>query len=334
LVDKNIQVIGLVTDRAKALIKLAKPEYLSTFSMPDLFHFMQDYSKAVGSRLGAEVAKVKKKLQKIDCKSVDYEPLKEDLHHKVDRNNQYQQARQQINKQIHPFNEFDQLVCCEKLEIDLRHLFTDIKSIAQKANISITTDQANKILNQIPDLAGGVQHWQDYLNVEIEKLNLKQEHKTWLLETLLPYAYWQFNLSKISSKHRDKELKQYYKQRLEFSELKYKTLSKGFSIQESEKQELIDWAVKIVSSFQRASSRVEGRNGYLAFINHANKGIPKQRKKILTIIHNFDIRNANRSTPAERLFDRDFPNLFEFILNDLGKLPASRARTMKTLAKH
>jgi len=121
---------------------------------------------------------------------------------------------------------------------------------------------------------------------------------------------------------------------LEFAALRYQVSLNNLSIQKAKKQELMDWACKIVQTFQRASSRVEGRNGYLAFINHANKGIPEQRKKVLTIVHNFDIRNQDRTTPAERLFDRKFPNLFEFILNDLGKLPEPRTRTMKTIAKY
>jgi len=125
-------------------------------------------------------------------------------------------------------------------------------------------------------------------------------------------------LSKISSKDKDKELKKYYQERFKLAELRYQVSLSNLSFEKAKKQELLNWACKIVKTFQRASSRVEGRNGYLAFINHANKGIPEQRKKVLTIVHNFDSRNQNLTTPAERLFDRKFPNLFEFILNDIA----------------
>jgi len=50
----------LVSDRAKALIKLGKTEYLQAFSFPDLFHFMQDISRSVGAPLYSQLAKVHK----------------------------------------------------------------------------------------------------------------------------------------------------------------------------------------------------------------------------------------------------------------------------------
>lgn len=328
--DKNIEVIALVTDRAKALVKLAKPEYLSTFSIPDLFHFMQDFGKMVGARLGSQVVQAQKKLSKTNCESVNYHELKEDLLIKTEHLNQYQGHREAINKAIHPLDEFDQLACCEKVELNLRHLFNDIKSLAQKANINITLGQASKILNQIPSITDGIQHWQNYLKAEIDKLDLEMNHKKWLLECVIPYAYWQFHFKKLTTKKKDKALKKYYGERLEFAKIRYQTLFSDLDIEATQKEKLINWASKIVKTFHRASSKVEGRNGYLAFMHHANKGIPEQRKKVLTIVHNFDIRNVDKNTPAERLFDRQFPNLFEFILNDFGKLPDPRTRTMKT----
>jgi len=312
----------MVSDRAKALVKLASPDYLDSFSMPDLFHFMQEFSKMVGAPLGSQVAKAKKKTSKTNCKSNDYKTIQEELLIKIEQENQYKNVREKINQAIHPFDELDQLYQPDQLDTDLRHLFTEAKSLAQKNNINITIGQASKILNQIPDLVGGIRHWQNYLSTEIEKLELNAKHKIWLIQVLLPFLYWQFHLSKLCRKQKDKELNQYYKQRFEYAQLRYQVSLTDFKIEESEKQQLIIWGMKIVSSFHRSSSRVEGRNGYLAFMNHANKGIPERRKKTLTIIHNFDMRNRSGTTPAQRLFDREFPNLFEFIINDFPEFPA------------
>jgi len=49
------------------------------------------------------------------------------------------------------------------------------------------------------------------------------------------------------------------------------------------------------------------------------------------IIHNFDIRRADGKTPAQRLFNREFPNLFEFVLDNMNELPKPRKRKMKNL---
>jgi len=124
----------LVSDRARALVKLAKREYLSTFSMPDLFHFMQDFGKTVGARLGSQVVKAQKAISGIDCKSESYEDLKKNLVRKTALQTQYKQARQEINKLIHPFDEFDQLISLDKVDTGLRHLFNEIKVLAALLN--------------------------------------------------------------------------------------------------------------------------------------------------------------------------------------------------------
>ena len=85
------------------------------------------------------------------------------------------------------------------------------------------------------------------------------------------------------------------------------------------------WAERMARTFQRSSSQVEGRNGYLAFVHKANRGLPEQRLKILTVVHNFDIRGVDERTPAERLFDREFPDLFEFVLENVTGFVVPRA---------
>jgi hypothetical protein len=36
--------------------------------------------------------------------------------------------------------------------------------------------------------------------------------------------------------------------------------------------------------------------------------------KVLTIIHNFDIKRDDGTTAAQRLFEKPFPDLFEWLL--------------------
>ena len=74
------------------------------------------------------------------------------------------------------------------------------------------------------------------------------------------------------------------------------------------------WATQQVSAFQRASSAVEGRNGALAQLHHNQRGLPKRRYKVWTVLHNFDCRAPDGTTPAARFFRREFPDLFETVL--------------------
>jgi hypothetical protein len=71
------------------------------------------------------------------------------------------------------------------------------------------------------------------------------------------------------------------------------------------------WARLRGQTFARASSAVEGRNGYLSQMQHNHRGVPKQRYKVWTVLHNFDCHGADGTTPAARFFGRSFPDLFE-----------------------
>ena len=54
------------------------------------------------------------------------------------------------------------------------------------------------------------------------------------------------------------------------------------------------------------------------------RGLSIKRLKALTVIHNFGLTRPDGTTAAERLFERDFPDLFEWIVNQMGDLPLAR----------
>jgi hypothetical protein len=86
------------------------------------------------------------------------------------------------------------------------------------------------------------------------------------------------------------------------------------------------WATDRVKAFQRTSSAVEGRNSVLAQLHHNQRGLPKRRYKVWTVLHNFDCRAADGTTPAARFFRRAFPDLFETVLSYVDDLPRPRQR--------
>lgn len=324
----SIEVVLTVSDRAKALIQLAGKDYLQTCSMPDLFHFMQDLGKNIGCKLALTQSRTQKKLSLINAQSADYEALRQDLLIQQERLGSYSTIRETINKTVHPFDENDQLISATQLEQKLQHSFTQMRQIAQQAGIDLALKKGEKILRQIPDIAKGVAHWTTWLERQVEQLAANAIEKT-LLESLLPYAYWQVHRTKKTSKKKDKALNVYYQQRVLQANRHFEKVLAEHPIEEQRKEWLVNWAFKQVATFHRASSQVEGRNGYLAFIHHAHKGMTEQRRKVLTVVHNFDIRRADHKTPAQRLFNKEFPDLFEFILESMGDLPKPRARKSK-----
>ena len=83
-----------------------------------------------------------------------------------------------------------------------------------------------------------------------------------------------------------------------------------------------EWA----KAFQRASSAVEGRNGYLSQMHPNHRGLPKRRYKVWTVLHNFDCRISDGTTPASRFFRQEFPDLFETVLLQIDDVPRPRRR--------
>jgi len=93
-----------------------------------------------------------------------------------------------------------------------------------------------------------------------------------------------------------------------------------------------------VPSFNALLRLPPGRNGYLSALHHANRGFTEQTLKVLTIIHNFDLKRDDGTTAAQRLFSKSFTDLFESINHNIAELPRPRqsqkTQKSKTLTVH
>lgn len=329
----GMEIIGVVSDRAKALVKLGEEKYLNVWSMPDLFHFMQDISKAVGMKVGRKLERAKKAVGQANQSGREqaqaiFKELSQVYH-------SYREQIEGVNKMVHPFNEQDEWTNAQAIEKGLLHCFTSIGKIAQQLGIDIAIDKAQKILDQIEPIAQGIGNWIKLSLGDLDEWQAQQlisiQEKKWLITYAIPYVYWQIQLRRTQAKARNQDLRTYYKQRVNQAAEKWKNSNLITQLTQERLANLMDMAYQFAINFQRSSSQTEGRNGYLAFVNHAHRGIPKERLKALTVIHNYDIRRTDGSTPAQRLFGRDFPDLFEFICQNVTGFKEPKCRKSKVL---
>ena len=86
---------------------------------------------------------------------------------------------------------------------------------------------------------------------------------------------------------------------------------------------LHDEAKRLAAVFQRSSSNVEGRNGYLSLRSHQLRGLDLPRKRAcFTAIHNFFLTRPDGTTAAERFFGQKPRPMFAAILASVEIPPA------------
>ncbi|MGJ3495758.1 DUF6399 domain-containing protein, partial [Piscirickettsia salmonis] len=88
-------------------------------------------------------------------------------------------------------------------------------------------------------------------------------------------------------------------------------------LDQSEKDHLKKIAKEGASYFQRSSSCVEGRNGYLSLRRHGLHRLSNRKLSALTVIHNYFIKRPDGSTAADRFFGGQGSDLFEYLLEKM-----------------
>jgi hypothetical protein len=89
----------------------------------------------------------------------------------------------------------------------------------------------------------------------------------------------------------------------------------------------------MANNYQRTSSALEGRNGYLTRLHHAGRGFSPQTLKVLSIIHHVHLKRPDGTTAAQWLFGCEFPDLFEWVVEHMGVLPLAR-RSLKAHSRN
>jgi len=292
--------------------------------MPDLFHFQQDLARGIGAPIG----KAWKKAKQAYYEAKDEYGARKTLEAAFLRldmcRNRYQNGMHGINKAVQPFTKTGEFKTAKVIKRSIISCVTLIEEQAEKIDKEVKEKLVAKVFAQIPGILQGIESWQQWATQSatafVTKADIEitdKELKKWLLHYLLPVFIWELTLRRTHSKPKNKKLLKSYKEILQKARDKLKGSNLEKFITAEQYNSCVEWAKQTARTFQRSSSQVEGRNGYLAFVHKANRGIPDQRLQVLTVVHNFDIRSWDGKTPAERLFKQDFPDLFEFVLENV-----------------
>jgi Family of unknown function (DUF6399) len=188
--------------------------------------------------------------------------------------------------------------------------------------LPVQKNTLDKVRTQLAGVSALIDFWWQTVWQDLEHIALPPRWTHWVEEVLLPLMYWQTQLArtrcpgqKAQIAHVLQAVQDAFERHPCTGQLAPEVLAGWQS-----------WAGEHTRAFQRASSAVEGRNGYLSQMHHNHRGLPQGRYKVWTVLHNFDCRAADGTTPAARFFRWDFPDLFETVLSQIEELPRSRRR--------
>jgi hypothetical protein len=334
------QVLYMVSDRAKALIKLAHTG-LRCPSIPDLFHLGHDLAKGYSLGIFGRLRQAKRDLQQAKQgleklqKNTQTAPVQiaqaqsraaacaTAVHHWQEVGSAWRQHLSNVSRILHPWRLADSIRQTSKeVEEQLRAELEAIETLLATNGLPMKKATLDKVRKQLAGLSALVDLWWQTVRQDLTQLAMTPRWTQWAEDVLLPLMYWQEQLRR--TRHRGQKaqvalvlqaVEEAFERHACTRQLKPEVLA-GWKA----------WAAEHAKAFQRASSAVEGRNGYLSQMQHNHRGLPTRRYQVWTVLHNFDCRAADGTTPAARFFRRSFPDLFERVLSQIDELPMPRQR--------
>lgn len=330
---------------------------LGVHHSPDLFHVQQSASKATSAPLAAQIRQAEKAVEKaqktLDCQRTEQatylsqeprpvgRPRAYDKHiahaqtqvenaqaaldTALDRQTQAQAAVRGISHCYHPFDlETGATQEPEAVAQQMSAHFAALETVATEAQLPERSfKNIHKAKRLIVKMVATIAFFWLTIRAKVEALSLTPAQEQAVHQWLIPAIYLQCAADKASSAQQRIALRQRSQVLIDRINSPDSPL---FLLAESDKRLLESVATECAQLFQRSSSCTEGRNGQLALRHHGLHRISHRKLKSLTVVHNFYLSRSDGSTAAQRFFEQDHPNLFEYLLTqvDLPGRPAQK----------
>jgi Family of unknown function (DUF6399)/IclR helix-turn-helix domain len=335
----GVEVSDLVSDRAKALIKLAETG-LDCLSIPDLFHLSHElakgYSLAIFGRLRQAQQALAQAGQRLATWQASHpgsdqaqqaqavvEVRQGEVKHWQAVRDAYRPHLAHLSLTVHPWRLVDSTrQTSQGVERQLHVELQALETLLATHGLPVKQGTLDKVRKQLAGVSALIDFWWQTVWHDMEHMAMPPRWPQWMEELLLPLRYWQEQLSRT----RCPEHKAQIARALQAVQDAFERHPCTRRLMPEVLAGWQAWADEHARAFQRASSAVEGRNGYLAQMQHNHRGLPMRRYQVWTVLHNFDCRAADGTTPAVRFFRREFPDLFESVLSQIDALPLPRQR--------
>jgi hypothetical protein len=202
-----------------------------------------------------------------------------------------------LSQIIHPWSLVDSTPkTSQAVERQLQGELEAMEALLEANGLPMKPATLDKVRKQLAGVSALVDFWWQTVRQDLEQMAMTPQWQQWVEEVLLPLMYWQEQHSRTRSRAQ--------KARMAFVLQAGQETFEQHPCTAALTPEVLagwqSWADEHVRAFQRASSAVEGRNGYLSQMQHNHRGLPTRRYQIWMVLHNFDCRAADGTTPAAR----------------------------------
>jgi hypothetical protein len=203
---------------------------------------------------------------------------------------------------------------------DIQGQIDTIRSVAQHEGLSQTClERIDKAERGVPKMQATIEFVSGYVYKQVRQLDLTPPVSYALHAPRIPSFYLE-RVAQSRTVHAGEPLRELAER------LRTPLCEPGGALAEvsaGQQSQLNQQAKELAEVFQRSSSNVEGRNGYLSLRNHQLRGLDRPRKReCLTAIHNFFLTRADGTTAAQRFFGQKPRSMFAAILQSVDLPPA------------
>lgn len=321
-----VEIGEVVSDLGTGILSCTKD--LGAEHSPDLFHAQQELTKGVAGPVATQERGAAQQLDKAEKQVKEatkkwgpnskrakkaagkVQLLRSNLERKKPINQAVKAAMKEIRKAYHPVNlNTGNLQTPEGVKSTIDQQLIIIEANAKTAKLAASSqERLDKAQRAFDGMASYMRYFLTWLALSIGDLKLTPEQVDFFHSIAFPLAYLTLVWKKLSKE--EKESVKPIMERLEaqFLEVPWP---------EALKAELLERAQEFAARFQRSSSFVEGQNGHLSLEHHRGHRLNERKIKAMTVVQNFYIKRNDGTTAANRFFEQDHEDLFEFLVNNV-----------------
>src|SRR5712691_5346625 len=353
LAQLNCQVMPSTSDEAPGLLASVE-HYLEAHHSPDLFHVQHELVKAVAGPMATKeraaykaLSEARDQLEQVQAhqqsagdepdkrgpgrppkETVSLEQAAQALEAASREHERLAQQREHVAKSIRGIGHDDHFVGLERgvrrngqrIAAAIQAHIEQVRAIAQHEGLSQSClERMEKAERVVPKMQATIAFVSGYVRQQVEQLDLTPPASFAMHAKLIP-AYYLDRVAQTRSVSDGEALRELAER------LRTPLFEPGGALSQMspEVQDQLQQRAKTLAEvFQRSSSNVEGRNGYLSLRNHQLRGLDLPRKReCLTAIHNFFLTRPDGTTAAERFFVQKPRSLFASILESVELPPA------------